>query len=111
MKCMFTLAASAVVAMALTPAFAAGDAEAGKTKAQICASCHGVDGASPNPQFPNLAGQHADYLERALQDYKSGARNNAIMKGFVSNLSTQDIEDLAAFYASQPGTLFTPTNY
>ena len=56
------------------------------------------------PQYPNLAGQHADYLERALTDYKKGGRKNAIMAGFAAQLSAADIKALAAYYAAQkPG--------
>jgi len=87
---------------------AGGNAEAGKTiAAQTCATCHGADGNSPSPQFPRLSGQHADYLVRALLDYQSGARNNPIMKGFAASLSEQDMEDVAAWFASQSG-LVTP---
>jgi len=92
-------------------AVAGGEPEAGQAKAQVCASCHAADGNSTAPEFPKLAGQHADYIVRALLDYQSGARANAIMKGFVANLSRQDMEDLAAYFASQQGTLFTPTDY
>ncbi|MDH3690661.1 MAG: cytochrome c [Gammaproteobacteria bacterium] len=89
-------------------AVAGGDVEAGKAKAQVCVSCHGTDGIGTQPQFPNLAGQHHDYMVRALQDYKSGARNNAIMKGFVANLSKADMQDLAAYYSTREAVLFTP---
>jgi cytochrome c553 len=86
---------------------AAGNAEAGKQKAaQICAACHGPAGDKPTaPENPILAGQHADYLARALHDYKSGKRANPIMKGFAAALSKQDIDDLAAWFASQPSGL------
>ena len=88
-------------------AHAAGNAEAGKQKAaQICAACHGPAGDKPTaPENPILAGQHADYLARALHDYKSGKRANPIMKGFAAALSRQDIDDLAAWFASQPSGL------
>ena len=82
---------------------AAGDPVAGQQKAQICASCHGPNGISQAPNFPILAGQYADYIERALKDYRSGERDNAVMKGFVTNLSDTDIRDLAAWFSSQPG--------
>lgn len=86
------------------PAWARGDAAAGAQKAQeVCASCHGLDGNSPNPMYPRLAGQYPDYLVKALQDYKSGARKNAIMSGFVANLSQRDMENLAAHFARQRG--------
>ena len=72
--------------------------------AQTCVACHGNDGLGITPQYPNLAGQHADYLERALTDYKKGGRTNAIMAGFAAQLSAADIKALAAYYAAQkPG--------
>jgi cytochrome c553 len=82
---------------------AAADAEAGKQKSQPCAACHGPDGNSPAPDFPKIAGQHYDYLVRALSDYKSGARKNPIMAPQATNLTTRDIEDLAAYYSKQKG--------
>jgi cytochrome c553 len=81
----------------------ASDPEAGKKKSQTCMACHGQDGNSVTPTYPKLAGQYADYLLRALQEYKSGARKNAIMAGMVAPLSKQDMADLAAYYASQQG--------
>ena len=86
---------------------AAADITAGKEKSATCVACHGADGNSTDPQFPRLAGQHASYLERALLDYRSGARKNPIMAGFAAGLSDADIADLAAYYASQSG-LITP---
>jgi cytochrome c553 len=88
------------------PAFAAGTSEAGKQKSQACAACHGPDGNQPTgPDFPRLAGQHPDYLLKALRDYKSGARKNPIMGGQVANLKDQDMADLAAYFSEQNGTL------
>ena len=86
---------------------AAGNAESGKKKAaEVCAACHGPDGNKPSdPTQPVLAGQHYDYLVRALTDYKIGRRNNPIMKGFATPLSPKDIEDLAAWFASQKSNL------
>ena len=87
-------------------AFAAGDADSGKLKSQACAACHGPDGNSPtSPDFPRLAGQHHDYLPKALRDYKSGARKNPIMGAQVGGLNPQDMADLAAFYSRQKGSL------
>ena len=87
-------------------AFAAGDADSGRQKSQACAACHGPDGNSPTgPDFPRLAGQHYDYLLKALRDYKSGARKNPIMGAQVGRLDTQDMADLAAFYSRQKGSL------
>jgi cytochrome c553 len=85
---------------------AAGSKPVGKIPdvAQTCVACHGVDGIGITPQYPTLAGQHADYLARALTDYKKGGRKNAIMAGFAGSLSAADIRALAAYYAAQrPG--------
>ena len=83
------------------------DLEAGKKKAaEVCAACHGPEGNKPlDPTQPVLAGQHEDYLARALTDYKIGRRNNPIMKGFASQLSKKEIEDLAAWFARQKSNL------
>lgn len=71
--------------------------------AAVCVSCHGNDGVGITPEYPTLAGQHEDYLQRALLDYKRGGRKNAVMAGFVGTLSEADIKALAAYYAAQPG--------
>jgi cytochrome c553 len=71
--------------------------------AQTCAACHGPDGVGILPEYPVLAGQHADYIERALGDYRSGKRQNAIMNGFAGQLTDADIKALAAFFSAQPG--------
>ena len=68
---------------------------------QVCAACHAVDGSRGLPANPILQGQHPEYLVKQLHDFKSGARNNAIMKGFATTLSDQDMRDVAAFYASK----------
>lgn len=89
------------------PAQAAGDPDAGKEKAAQCASCHGADGNSLNPEWPKLAGQHADYLVKQLQYFEAGERENLTMKPMASVLDAQGREDVAAFYATQkvsPGT-------
>lgn len=83
---------------------AQGDIEAGKTKSATCVACHGADGNSPSNLYPKIAGQHASYLVKQLQDFKSGERDNAIMAGMVATLSEQDMEDLAAYFASQTTT-------
>jgi len=83
---------------------AAGDPDAGKIIAdQKCKSCHGADGNSSDPQYPRLAGQYADYIAKALSDYKSGARKNPIMSGFASGLSEQDQKNVAAWFSGQSG--------
>jgi len=80
-----------------------GDADVGRKKAEPCKACHGDSGISATPEFPNLAGQHADYLTAALNHYKNGKRKNPIMQGQVANLTPRDIADLTAYYARQPG--------
>jgi len=60
------------------------------------------------PEYPTIAGQHADYIERALKDYRSGKRQNAIMNGFAGQLADADIKALAAYFSAQKG-LYTPT--
>jgi cytochrome c553 len=104
MKRLVAFIALAAVSLGLQ---ARGNEEAGKSKAaQVCAACHGPDGNKPSaPDQPILAGQYYDYLVRALTDYKIGRRNNPIMKGFAAPLSTQDIEDLAAWFSSQKSSL------
>jgi cytochrome c553 len=94
------MAACALLAVAGTSA-GAGDPAAGKVKAAPCAACHGTDGNSIAPNFPNLAAQNPAYLAKQLHDYKSGARKNEIMSGMVASLSDQDIADLAAYFGSQ----------
>lgn len=84
------------------PALAGGDVRQGEQKSARCVACHGVEGKAAAPVYPHLAGQHAAYLEQALQAYKSGARSGGqaeVMKAFVAGLSDKDIEDLAAYYA------------
>lgn len=85
-----------------------GNKDAGKEKAAMCASCHGEDGNSETPGFPRLAGQYESYVVKALEDYKSGKRNNPMMAGFAASLSEQDIKDVAAYYASQKKGLALP---
>jgi len=84
------------------PSQAAGDAQAGKAKAASCGGCHGANGEGKSA-YPALAGKPEDALAQAMQDYKSGKLNNAIMKGFVTKLSDDDIANLAAYYASLKG--------
>lgn len=98
----FALATAALVALGAQAA----DIEAGKAKAaQVCAACHNADGNSTNPQYPVLAGQHIDYLNKALRDYQSGTRSNAIMAGMAKSLSKADIENVTAWFASQQSAL------
>jgi cytochrome c553 len=102
------LAACALLLAASPLAFAAsGDAGVGakKSAAKGCPACHGADGVSPSPDFPNLAGQYADYLETSLKHYKVGKRKNPIMAEQVKALSDKDMMDIAAFYASKRGLM------
>ncbi len=68
---------------------------------QVCVACHSVDGSRGLPANPILQGQHPEYLAKQLADFKSGARENAIMKGFASTLSPEDMKNVAAFYATK----------
>ncbi|HOM14573.1 MAG TPA: c-type cytochrome [Rubrivivax sp.] len=79
-----------------------GDAAKGETIAsQVCVACHTFDGTRGLSANPILQGQHPEYLLKQLQDFKSGARDSAIMKGFAATLGEQDMRDVAAFYASK----------
>ena len=97
----------AAVMGAATLSAQAADAAKGEKLAQAqCVACHGKDFVTPvDPTYPKLAGQYADYLEKALRDYQSGGRKNPIMKGFAGQLSKKDIEDLAAWFSSQKSHL------
>jgi cytochrome c553 len=100
------LFAFSIAAAFCAQAFAAGDAASGKQKSQVCAACHGPDGNRPTgPEFPRLAGQHYDYLLKALRDYKSGARKDPVMSTQAVALSPQDMADLAAYFSNQKGSL------
>ena len=116
------LMAAALAAPAL-PAFSAGETPAAPTKAAkpdlvkgeasyaaVCVACHGADGNSAIPVNPKLSQQHPEYLVKQLQEFKSGVRNNAIMKGFAATLSEQDMRDVSAFYASKTAKPGAATN-
>jgi len=75
---------------------------------QTCVACHGIDGVGIMPEYPNLAGQHADYIEQALKAYRAGQRKNPIMGGMAAPLKDEDIKALAQYYSSQrPGLCST----
>lgn len=75
---------------------------------QTCVACHGSDGIGIMPEYPNLAGQHADYIEQALKAYRAGQRKNPIMGGMAAPLTDEDIKALAQYYSSQrPGLCST----
>ncbi len=109
MKSMLALVLSTMVAAVSSPVLAA-DAKApakpdlakGQAIAtQVCGACHTADGTRGSPANPILQGQHPEYLVKQLVEFKSGKRNNAVMKGFASTLSTEDMRNVAAFYASK----------
>jgi len=101
------LSLAAALLLAHGSAQADGDIDAGKAKSATCAACHGADGNSPTGAFPIIAGQYEDYLVRAMEDYSNGKRKNPIMTGLAAPLSAQDRADLAAYFASQPSSLYT----
>jgi cytochrome c553 len=84
--------------------FAHGTAAAGATKSAVCSSCHGPNGNSANPDWPRLAGQSAVYIAEQLRLFRSGTRDNPIMKPLAGTLSDQDISDLAVYYQAQTVT-------
>ena len=92
---------STIAILACGVANAAGSASAGQSKATTCIACHGVDGNSVNPEWPNLAGQNGSYIVKQLKAFKSGSRQNPTMSPMAQPLSDQDMEDLAAYFSSQ----------
>jgi cytochrome c553 len=78
-----------------------GTVAAGATKSALCASCHGPNGNSVNPEWPRLAGQNAVYIAEQLRLFRSGVRNNPVMKPLAATLSDQDIDDLAVYFEAQ----------
>lgn len=118
MKLLANLLAAAVLALPVFSAFAVGAAEgvapvkvvakpdlvAGEARfTQVCAACHGADGNSAVPAQPKLAQQHPEYLVKQLQEFKSGKRKNAIMQGFASTLSDDDMRNIAWWLTTKPG--------
>lgn len=82
-------------------ASAAGDAAKGEALVATCAACHGADGNSPTPMFPKLAGLGEKYIAKQLMDVKTKVRDIPEMTGLLDNLSEQDLQDIAAFYAGK----------
>lgn len=99
-KKLLTVAASVVVLGGSGFVHAQGNASAGKGKAAMCAGCHGEDGNSAMPGFPKLAGQHPGYLVKQLQAFKAGSRIAPMMAPLAMGLEDADMQDIAAFYAS-----------
>lgn len=103
--------ASRFAAVALLGATLPALADQGATpeKVTVCAACHGADGKAVQAIYPHLAGQYANYLEQSLKEYRDGTRKNPIMAGQAAALTDADIRQLAAYYAAQPGPLYTPS--
>jgi len=92
------------IVLAVAPVSQAADLEAGKAKvATVCAACHGANGVSVSDTIPNLAAQRAGYLEAQLKVLKDGTRKNLIMNAIAAQLSPEDMANVAAYFASQPG--------
>ena len=102
----FARAGALLAAVALSlPAFADGDVEAGRVKANTCMGCHGIPQYSnvyPTYRVPKLAGQHREYVVAALKAYRAGERPHKTMQAQASNLSDQDIEDIAIYLEHAP---------
>lgn len=97
--CRLTLGVWLLVSLGV--AQGAGDVAAGKAKSALCVACHGPDGNSTNPEWPNIAGQHPEYIVKQLKDFKAGKRENALMAGVAAQLSEHDMENLAAYFSRQ----------
>lgn len=78
-----------------------GDPAVGKEKSQVCQGCHGVDGNSFGPEWPNLASQHSSYLTKQIRNFKDGVRKNETMNSMAAGLNEQDIKDIAAYFTTQ----------
>jgi len=108
---LFVLVASLLAAAQLqAESLVDGSAEAGKAKALTCSACHGAEGNSVNPLWPNTAGQHAKYVVTQLQAFKSGARMNPLMTSQAMLLSEQDMADLAIYFEGLPGAVQAVAN-
>lgn len=88
-----------LAALGLALPVQAGDAVAGKARAASCVACHGAEGISPNPSWPNLAGQQKGYLIREMQYFRDGVRGDAMMTPMAKTISDEDVENLAEYYS------------
>ena len=98
MKHQILAAVTALTLMSGANVAVAGDAAAGKAKSATCAGCHGANGISPTPMYPNLAGQKAAYIVKQLKAFKDGSRAEPTMKAMTAALSDADMANLAAYY-------------
>jgi cytochrome c553 len=96
----------ALAAVVVLPALAA--AAAGRQKAAMCQTCHGIEGVGKMPDVPNIGGESAQYIQRQLKSFKAGERRHEQMSIVASSLSDQDIENLAAWYSSIKFTVTLP---
>ena len=123
MKLLASMLMAAALAAPALPAFSAGETPAAPTKAAkpdlvkgeasyaaVCVACHGADGNSAIPVNPKLSQQHPEYLVKQLQEFKSGKRSNAIMTGFASMLTDEDMKNISYWAASKPSTPGTSTD-
>ncbi len=99
-KKLFTAIGMAATLFISSGALAAGDPAKGKAKSATCVACHGSNGISIIPNYPNLAGQKELYLVESMKAYRDGIRKNPVMTPMAAGLSDADINDLAAYYAS-----------
>jgi cytochrome c553 len=100
MKRFIVASFSSLLLLSASVGMAAGDAAAGKAKAGTCAGCHGPNGISANPLWPNLAGQKDAYLAKQLKAFRDGTRTDPVMSPMAKPLSDADIENLAAYFSS-----------
>ena len=84
-----------------TSSVMAADVAAGKAKSMVCSACHGANGISMNPMWPNLAGQKEMYLAKQIKAFRDGVRKDPTMAPMVANLTDDDIANLAAYFAAQ----------
>lgn len=99
MKLNTLIMATSLMGLSVFPATAA-DVERGKSLATTCAACHGAQGISHSPLWPNLAGQKSAYLVKQLKDFRGDVRKDPMMTAMAKPLSDQDIDDLAAYFSS-----------
>mgnify|MGYP003572756974 CR=1 FL=1 len=97
-KQVLSLLAASILAASASSAIAGGDAAAGKAKAASCGACHGTDGISKAPLYPNLKGQKSGYITKQLKAFKSGTRKDPTMNAMSKPLSDADMANLAAYY-------------
>ena len=105
-KMLISAAVTGIALVLATPAYAEGDAAKGKVKSITCMGCHGIPGyhnAYPNYPVPRVGGQHTEYIVAALKAYKSGRRGHKTMQAQAVSLSEQDMQDIAAYFASAAG--------